>query len=765
MKSPKLKSIIVLFCVTVFTVVCGFNLQYLQFDYDFEKFYPEDDPETQFFQEHRERFASDNDFLLIAVKNEAGVFKKDFLLKVQDLIEDLDTIRNVDTVISLTLMERRIRQFKVPYINYDNLDSLQNDSIWISKSPDIYGQLISKDFKTLSLYVSHTQYLSTRGCNILSDAMSRLQEDHEFDEFYIAGRSVGQTYYVGLMQKELGFFTITSFILLLIFLIVAFRSWWGVVLPVVVVVMAVVWILGIMAMIGKPINLVLTVLPTIMFVVGMSDVIHIVSKYLEELRLGKSKIAALTVTVKEVGMATLLTSVTTAIGFLTLYTSRVIPIRDFGLYVAFGVMIAFVLSFLVLPAMFALIPTPEVAKHKSESTFWTRVLRNSFRWTIRNQWKVAIMAVVVVLTSLLGMSSLEVNNFLLEDLKEDDPLNKSFIFFGDNFSGVRPLELSVSCEDGILTPDNIRALDSLEKLAVSIYPNESFISPVTAVKAINRLKQGGANMYYEVPESDKDLKKALKMLKKAHSKGDLKTFLSDDGKIARLSTTVKDLGGNEFRRLHQEFEARIEGQYPGFEIAQTGTAYLIDKNNQYLSTSMMWSLAIAFAVVALIVGLLYKSTRMMLIGLVPNIFPLIMIAGIMGFMGIDIKVSTSILFTIAFGIAVDDTIHFISKLKIELSKGKSMVFAIRRTYMSTGRAIVLTTGILCAGFLTLVFSSFLGTFYMGMLITLSLLFALISDLYLLPILVLNFYKLKDKDEAKKIQGNKKPSMEIHEGSE
>jgi predicted RND superfamily exporter protein len=760
MKSPELKSVIVLFCVAAFTVVCGFNLQYLQFDYDFEKFYPEDDPETKFFQEHRERFASDNDFLLIAVKNEEGVFQKDFLLDVQDLIQDLDTIENIDTVISLTLMNKRIRQFKVPYINYENLDSLQNDSIWISKSPDVYGQLISKDFKTLSLYVSHTQYLSTSGCNKLADAMTRLKAVHHFDEFHIAGRSVGQTYYVGLMQKELGFFTITSFILLLIFLIIAFRSWWGVVLPVIVVVISVVWILGIMAMIGKPINLVLTVLPTIMFVVGMSDVIHIVSKYLEELRLGKTKIAALRVTVREVGMATLLTSVTTAIGFLTLYTSKVIPIRDFGLYVAFGVMIAFVLSFLVLPAMFTLIRTPKVAKHKSESTFWTKVLGNSFKWTIRNQWKIGIISVGVVIASLVGMSNLEVNNFLLEDLKEDDPLNQSFIFFGDNFSGVRPLELSVSSEEGILTPKNIRALDSLERLAVSLYPNESFISPVTAVKAINRLKQGGANMYYEVPDSDKDLNKALRMLKKRHLKGDLKQFLSDDGKIARLSTTVKDLGGNEFRKLHREFDAQIAGQFPQFNIAQTGTAYLIDKNNQYLSTSMMWSLAIAFAVVALIVGILFKSIRMVVIGLIPNIFPLIMIAGIMGFMGIDIKVSTSILFTIAFGIAVDDTIHFLSKLKIELNKGKSMIFAVRRTYMSTGRAVVLTTGILCAGFLTLVFSSFLGTFYMGMLITLSLLFALISDLYLLPILVLNFYKPKQNRAAKKLKDNKKPSVEI-----
>ena len=233
---------------------------------------------------------------------------------------------------------------------------------------------------------------------------------------------------------------------------------------IVVVVIAVIWILGIMAMLGKPINLVLTVLPTIMFVVGMSDVIHIVSKYLEELRLGNSKLDSLRVTIREVGLATLLTSVTTAVGFLTLYTSSVVPIQDFGLYVAFGVMIAFILSFMVLPAMFTLSPTPKVSKQKSDSTLWTRLLRKSFVWTLRNPWKVTLAAGVVFIVSLAGMSNIEVNNFLLEDLGDNDPMNQSFIFFDENFSGVRPLEMSVSSEESILTVENIRALDSLEKV-------------------------------------------------------------------------------------------------------------------------------------------------------------------------------------------------------------------------------------------------------------------------------------------------------------
>ena len=754
MKYPKRISAIILLCVGVFTAVCIWNLQFLSLDYNFENFFPENDEETVFFKEHRERFASDNDFLLVAVKNNDGVFRKDFLLELKNLLEDLDTVTHVDTVLSLTRMNKLFvndfGKWKVPYINYDNLDSLQNDSIWISKTPDVYGSLISKDYKTLSIFVKHQDYLSKEGCAAISESINNIKSLYDFDEMHIAGRSVGQIYYVALMQSELEFFMVTSLVLLLVFLILAFRSWWGILLPVTVVVASVIWILGIMAMLQKPLNLVLTVLPTIIFIVGMSDVIHIVSKYLEELRKGKPKFEALKTTIKEVGMATLLTSVTTAVGFLTLYFSRVVPIKDFGVYVAMGVMITFVLSFLVLPSMFALIPTPGRSKKKSEATFWTKVLRRSFLWTIHNQVKVVSISGIILIGSFVGLSALEVNNFLLEDLKENDPLNKSFMFFDEHFSGARPIELSIESNEGsILSPSNLRELDSLERLLVSIYPNESFASVLTVVKSLNRVLNGGSNLQYKLPESDKELLKIINRLKKQVPQELLKQYLTADEKYARFSSTVPDLGGNQFRALNDSFANKLLGQFPQFNIHHTGTAHLIDKNNQYLSTSMVLSLLIAFTVIAGIVGFLFRSLKMVLISLIPNVFPLVMIAGIMGIADIDIKVSTAILFTIAFGIAVDDTIHFISKLKLEINKGMSLVFALRRTYMSTGRALVLTTAILSAGFLTLVFSNFLGTLYLGLLVSLTLFFALVADLFLLPILILWFYKIPTSNSKTK----------------
>ena len=223
MKNPKLLSAFVLIGVALFTFVCLISLQSLQFDYNFEKFYPKDDVETKFFKNHREMFSSDNDFLLVAVKNDAGVFQKDFLLKVADLLSELDTVSNIDTVVSLTRMNKLFvndfGRWKVPYINYKQLEDLNNDSIWISKTPDVYGNLISKDYKSLSIFLKHKEYLSAAGCEKLARTMGNIEERYGFDEMHVAGRAVGQNYYVNLMQNELKFFRITSFFLLVLFLI------------------------------------------------------------------------------------------------------------------------------------------------------------------------------------------------------------------------------------------------------------------------------------------------------------------------------------------------------------------------------------------------------------------------------------------------------------------------------------------------------------------------------------------------------------------
>jgi hypothetical protein len=212
--------------------------------------------------------------------------------------------------------------------------------------------------------------------------------------------------------------------------------------------------------------------------------------------------------------------------------------------------------------------------------------------------------------------------------------------------------------------------------------------------------------------------------------------------MGRITGRMNDIGSKVSLEKNEAFYTFVAHHIDtsAINIRITGTSLLIDKSNQYLSRNMLEGLLIAFFVVAVITALLFYSIRMIVIVLIPNIIPLLMIAAFMGFAGITLKLSTAIIFTIAFGIAVDDTIHFISKLRLELSKGTPIIFAIRRTYITTGKAIIITTLILVGGFISLLLSSFGGTFYMGVLVGLTLLLAVIIDLTLLPALLILFYK-------------------------
>jgi len=744
-------ALIVLTCVLVLTAFLGWRMSKVGFDYDFEKFFPANDPDTEFFLEYRKKFGSDNDFVLFALSNNNGVFREDFLRRVDSFSNELRKIPYVTRVYSiidyrdLVMTSFSRVPFPVPAIHMDDPESYGPDSSKIFEDNLLVRNLISADAKTVLVYVDTKQYISKNASDSLALFIDEVMDRYSFDGKISAGRSTGQSYYVKLMQYELGFFAITSFILVIAFLYLSFRTCWGVWVPVTVVVFTAVWIIGFMEIVGEGISLVLTILPTIMFVVGMSDVVHVISRYVEELRSGKGKIDALRITYKEVALATLLTSVTTAVGFLSLLTSTIEPIRDFGLYTALGVMFAFVLAYTLLPAILLLHPVPSIAAIPQEKNFWQRFLSKAFVVVIRKRMLIIFISIATAGVSIWGITQMRINNFLLEDLKDGNELKEQFRFFEREFAGVRPLEMAILVKNADSIPVSRSVLIELEKLEnylITEYGAGTIISPLTLVRSVNRTINGGDKRHYSIPDSDEDLKKVFRMIEKLGADQLLSGMIADNGRTLRLAAKTNDLGSYVYKKkdaeLRQFYKRSIDTSV--FDYRLTGTALLVDKNNGQVAFGLVWGLGISFVVIAMIVGLMYRSGQMIWIALLPNILPLLMIAGVMGILGIDLKVSTSMMFTISFGIAVDDTIHFISKLRIELSKGRSMMFAVRKTFVSTGRAIILTTIILSGGFLTLIFSDFLGTYYLGLLMALTLFFAVLCDLLLLPVLVIMFYK-------------------------
>ena len=751
MRKYRRLSFLALSLIVLITALCSYYITKLDFDYDFEKFFPQGDEATEYFLEHREAFETDNDFVLVGITNEKGVFQQDFLLKLQAVTDSLEKAKRLETVQSPTNLSYFIIDpfyglpIKADYLNLDRPDLFPTDSARIFKTEELTGNFFSPDGKSVAIVMKTEEYLSKLGCDSLTQDIRAIVEPHGFDEVYYAGRSFGQSYYVEVMQAELAVFMLTSLVLVVLFLFISFRSLWGVLVPISAVMLTIIWILGAMGIMNKSIDVMLTILPTIMFVVAMSDVVHIFSKYIEELRWGKSKIEAIKTSFKEVGLATFLTSLTTAVGFTTLLSSGVLPIMDFGVYAAIGVFLAFILAFSLLPSLMVLSKVPKISKIKKvDNLFWNRRLHRSFRWVLKHPKTIALVSVLVVTVCLISIPHIKLDNMMLDGLREDDPLRREFAFFDENFAGARPFEMALVLKDSnhsVLDYEVVKQVDEIETFLKDNFDMRSLGSVLLAIKKTHQTQHESSFNYYKIPDDSSEYyQKTLPTMQRLF-KDKLKLVITDDRKVMRISGSMGDIGSYIVRQQ----EARWDSFYHATEASQyfdyhlTGTARLIDLNNEYLAENMLYGLLIAFGVIALIVGLLFRSIPMVIISLIPNMLPLVVVGGLMAWTGIDLKVSTAIIFTIIFGIAVDDTIHFMSKLRLELSKGRSLVYAVKRTYLSTGKAILVTSIILCGGFLTLIFSSFLGTFYIGFLISSALCVAVLADLTLLPILVLTFF--------------------------
>ncbi len=731
--------------VLALTVGAAYQITKLRFDYEFENFFPAGDSSLDFYHDYMDKFSSDVDFVLVALRNEDGIFQEDFLLKARELRKELNGVRNRDRIISpFDAGDFALGPFgpiEIPYLHPDDPTRYAADSARIYAYDKAVGSLFSPDGKSISMVIQIEPNLSKIETDSVYFDIQNVVSNYEFDELHLAGKAIGQAYYIEQIRYEFTFFFVLGVILITLVLILIYRSVWGVIVPLIVVLLSVIWLLGIMGLTGKPIDIMTALLPLVLFVVGISDVIHLLSRFFEEIRNGHAKGKAIMIAYKQVGMATFLTTVTTGLGFFTLVTSSIIPVRQLGIYAAVGVFLAFALAFSLLPAILTLTKVPKLAYKEPSSSLWNKVVRQMFRFSMRNKRVVYIGSVAVAVTSLIGISLVRIDNFLLEDIGEGDPHRGSFEFFEKNFAGARPFEMQIEVQEGEENLFSDAAID--EMLRVETYLKEDYgvgflISPLNLIRTVNQALNGGQDQAYKVPEAGPQREKVLKLISKFEKRPEFSAIMTSDYREARFSGKIVDYGGRHTKMLNERMAQSLRDEAPlaAINYRLTGMALLIDQNNETLSMNMMTGLGIAFAVVALIMGLLYRSVIIAFISLIPNMLPLMAVGGVMGFTGIDLKVATSIIFGIAFGIAVDDSIHYLSKYRLERLKGRSPIWAIRRTSISTGKAIIITSLILCAGFFALATSDFTSTYYVGLLVSVTLFFAVLADLLLLPLLLM-----------------------------
>ncbi|HEU4716783.1 MAG TPA: MMPL family transporter, partial [Bacteroidia bacterium] len=710
-----------------------------------------------------------------------GIFDQQFLARVQDLTDTLRKLPDVTKVISPSDLTYPTTTGEYPYLHTDDPSRFKTDSAIIYRSKELVGSFFSRNAKSVCLYIKTTEGISKIKSDTLLARMDRQVAREHFDAVHSASKMRGQKVYLDRLQREFFIFFISSFLLVVLFLFISFRSFWGIWVPIFVVLLSILWLLALMTALGKALDIMTVLIPTMMFVVGMSDVVHIVTKYLEELRdeerhFGKAnRFNALLKTIEDVGFSTFITLITTSLGFLTLINSHILPIRDFGLYTSIGVFIAFILAFTIMPLVLNVIPQPNLKLEHETSRFWTKRLHSMLLWIFRNGKMIGAVTVVLTLLSLWGINSIERNNYLIEGLTRKDELRKDFFYFENNYSGVRPFEMVISPADSthtVLGVDELRAADHLEDYLQKKFGVGFLLSPLSMVKEANKAENNGDPDYYVLPKDSSDIadlaseilshkkRKSVRHFDTAqrsicsyaayfavygkkntragrNDKNELSLFISDDAKEGRISGKMYDVGSKVIRERTAGLDHFLatDPQMKLLHVKMTGAAVMLDKNNEYLISNMLQGLFLSVFVVGLILGIIHRSWKMGIIAIIPNFLPILFIGGIMGLFGVELNSSTSIIFSIAFGIATDDTVHFLGRLKLERKKGMPLFLALKRTYLSTGKAVIVTSLILSAGFFTLIASGFQSTFLFGLLVSVTLIIAVMTDLLLFPLLI------------------------------
>jgi predicted RND superfamily exporter protein len=713
------------------------------FDYNFDKFFKPDDQATKYFQIHRDTFSTDNDFILVGLVNEAGVFETDFLTEIEELTAALKEMPHITSVLSPTNAKVRVREpltgsvFQRPLLS----GKRDLDSNRVFSDPSVLGNLFSTDTTAISIVAMTKEFLNKDESDELAESLNAILSNYDFDGVHLSGRAIGQVVFIKKIQSEFVMFMSIAMGFVVVLLFIMFRSFRGVILPIFTVLLAVIWSVGILNLAGKGISILLNMLPPVIFVVGMSDAVHLYSRYLEELKKGLSKKESIKLMTTDTGLATLLTSITTSIGFASLWFTGIPSLQEFGVLTAVGVMAAFVIAIIMMPACLTLFSEPKRYLESNSTQKWDGFLLALFNVVTKNRKKIFITTGLLSVAMIAGITTIDLNNYLLEDLKKSEKLRQDFTFFDQYFSGVRPFDMGLEWDNEVdlSDPEYFQSLDKIHHFLEANYRVGAVMSPLSVLKELNRSNHGGRNEFYRLPEKEGELKLLLKDYKKILSTGKISNLTTEDGGYIRVLGRVGDLGAQHFASKNEELNDFLEreGIAKNATVTITGTGTLIDRTNQTLVESLSKGLGAAFILISILMGLMFRSFRMVLIALVPNLLPLLAVGAVMALAGINLNMSTSIIFTIAFGIAVDDTIHLLSRYKLELMKGKSQYDAMRNAYLHTGKALIITSIILFGGFIGLCFSSFQSTFFIGLFVTLTLGFALLFDFTLLPPLVIS----------------------------
>ncbi|MEO0732445.1 MAG: MMPL family transporter [Bacteroidota bacterium] len=749
MRRYRLPIIIAFAFFSAAAVYGAFNLK---FSFDFSQFFPRGDDDLAFFLEFIEEFESDDNFLLVALEREEGVFDSTFLADAHDFALEARELPYIDGVQSLTTFGYPLKTpfaiTSIPAIHRGDPSRYAADSLRIMQDERFVGSLINKRGTALVVLLKTESLVNLTGdanaitglekSRALMAGVKTLMADYTFDNHYMLGAAYFQKEMVEMQVREVAVSAVISGLLVSLVMFLLFRRPLGILVSLVSIGLGRLLFMGLLGLLGRELNAIAALYPVLMIIVGTSDVIHIMSKYIDELRAGKDKETAIRITIKEIGLATLLTSITTAIGFATLLTSRIDPIRNFGLNAALGVMVAYVTVIFFTTALLSFLSVDQIVKLGRQQAWWDRLLERSYQFTRSRAGAIKIGSVVVLVLCTLGLSMVTTNARIESALPKNRKITEDFLFFEKELAGFRPFEMAITARDTNKITDFavMQEIGKIEDYVKQFDVVESTASITAVYRSINQMFNNNRPDAYVLPEDERTYRRYQRLARQVPA-GTLNVLMNEDETRARITSRLNDLGADSVQTFLARTDAWVNANVDTSLVAvrSTGTGVIIDKNSEYIRQNLLEGLGLAVLIVCVLMALLFKSWRMLIVSLVPNILPLLLAGAMIGFLGIELEAGVSIVFAIIFGIAVDDTIHFLAKYRLARGRGLPIDEAIHLTFREAGKAIVLTSVVLFFGFLVMLFSIHPPSVTIGLLISLTLASAVVSDLLLIPLLL------------------------------
>jgi predicted RND superfamily exporter protein len=764
----------VLLLVAAFTAFLATQMQHMKFSYTEANLLPENHEANIQYNQFLDIFGEEGNLIILAVKD-STLFTPEKFNAWNALTKEFNKHKEVEFSVSLADIkqlkaDRKNKKFIVEPL-LENTPTTQKEVSAIKKQlfenlPFYDNLLYNKNTGTVQTAI----YIDKKIVNtperrdfIFNDLIPTIEAfEDEYDlEVRVSGMPYIRTLNSQNIQDEILLFVVGALLITAIIFFFFFRSYRATFITLLVVMIGVVWAFGFIGLFGYEITVLTALIPPLIIVIGVPNAVFLINKYQQEVKKHGNQAKSLQRVISKVGNATLMTNITTASGFATFVFTKSQLLKEFGIIASINIVGIFVLALLIIPIIYSFMPLPKKRHLNHLEKKWIDTIVNWMERMVRfKRISIYITSVIVIILGIIGVYQIRVSGSLIEDMPKGMQFYKDIKFFEEEFGGIMPLEILIDTkkEKGVMKLSTLKKMEKINE-AIEQFPELS--KPISITNLVKYSKQAyykGMPKYYQLPTSQEQSYIFAYTKNSAGNSKMLTNFVDSTGRYARITTFMKDIGTDKMTLIQNRLNAVIAKEFPSdaYEVHLTGKALVFLKGTNYLINNLIISLSLAILLIALFMAWMFRSYQMILISIIPNMLPLLITAGLMGFIGIPIKPSTILVFSIAFGISVDDTIHFLAKYRQELQANnwkieKSVYSALRET----GVSMFYTSIVLFFGFLVFTVSSFGGTIALGGLVSVTLLFAMVSNLLLLPSLLLSFEK---KITNKKVF--KEPSMRI-----